>query len=105
QARHRFADQSMRKHMVLEHAPIPQETGHACTGRHHNPDAAKGERTAQAALVPRTRSSHDFAATTVANFGSKSGTRIMNLLVSFRFRSSLRGRCKYLRTSESGSRA
>src|SRR5690242_5663786 len=33
-------------------------------------------------LVPRTRSSHDFAAGTVANFGFKSGTRIIDLLVS-----------------------
>jgi hypothetical protein len=53
-------------------------------------------------LVPRTRSSHDFSASTVANFGFKSGTRIIELLVSFRFRSSLRGRCECLRTSESG---
>jgi multidrug efflux system membrane fusion protein len=34
-------------------------------------------------LVPRTRSSHDFAAGTVANFGFKSGTSIIELLVSF----------------------
>src|SRR5262249_34273950 len=34
-------------------------------------------------LVPRTRSSHDFPAGTVANFGFKSGTRIIELLVSF----------------------
>src|SRR4029077_18602415 len=33
-------------------------------------------------LVPRTRSSHDFAAGTVANFGFKSGTRIIELPVS-----------------------
>ena len=39
-------------------------------------------------LVPRTRSSHHIAAGTVANFGFKSGTRIIELLVSFRFRSS-----------------
>src|SRR5262249_48467210 len=32
----------------------------------------------------------------------KSGTGIIELLVSFRFRSSLRGRCERLRTSESG---
>jgi hypothetical protein len=32
--------------------------------------------------VPRTRSSHDIAASTVANFGFKSGTRIIDLLVS-----------------------
>src|SRR3979411_2400502 len=54
------------------------------------------------ALVPRIRSSHDFARGTVANFGFKSGTRIIMLLVSFRFRSSLRGRGECLRTSESG---
>jgi len=35
------------------------------------------------ALVPRTRSSHDFAAGTFANFGFNNGTRIMMLLVSF----------------------
>ena len=35
------------------------------------------------ALVPRTRSSHHIAASTVANFGFKSGTRIIDLLVSF----------------------
>src|SRR5215467_3586359 len=34
-------------------------------------------------LVPRTRSSHDFSAGTFANFGFKSGTRIIDLLVSF----------------------
>src|SRR5262249_3570668 len=36
-------------------------------------------------LVPRTRSSHEFSfsADTVANFGFQSGTRIMDLLVSF----------------------
>src|SRR5262249_51151135 len=38
--------------------------------------------------VPRTRSSHNFAAGTDANFGFKSGTRIIALLVSLRFRSS-----------------
>ena len=56
----------------------------------------------RARLVPRTRSSHEFAAGTVANFGFKNGTRIIMLLVSFRFRSSLRVRGKCLRTSESG---
>src|ERR1051326_2944573 len=35
------------------------------------------------ALVPRTRSSHHIAAGTGANFGFKSGTRIIALLVSF----------------------
>ena len=45
-------------------------------------------------LVPRTRSSHDFPAGRVANFGSEGGTGIIELLVSFRFRSSLRARCK-----------
>src|ERR1700704_4190180 len=54
------------------------------------------------ALVPRTRSSHDFAAGTVANFGFKRGTRIIMLLVSFRFRSSLRGRGECWQTSEWG---
>jgi S-disulfanyl-L-cysteine oxidoreductase SoxD len=34
-------------------------------------------------LVPRTRSSHDFSAGTDANFGFKSGTSIIDLLVSF----------------------
>ena len=34
-------------------------------------------------LVPRTRSSHDFAAGTFANFGFKSGARIIGWLVSF----------------------
>ena len=36
-----------------------------------------------AALVPRTRSSLEFTVGTVANFGFKSGTRIIELLVSF----------------------
>src|SRR5262245_47755558 len=36
-----------------------------------------------AARVPRTRSSHDFSARTVAKFGFKSGTRIIVLPVSF----------------------
>jgi Na+-translocating ferredoxin:NAD+ oxidoreductase RnfD subunit len=34
-------------------------------------------------IVPRTRSSHDIAAGRVANFGFKSGTRVIDLLVSF----------------------
>src|SRR5689334_14929893 len=34
-------------------------------------------------LVPRTRSSHHIAAGTVANFGFKSGTGIIDFLVSF----------------------
>src|SRR5262249_36160187 len=38
---------------------------------------------ARRCLVPRTRSSHHIAAGTVANFGFKSGTRIIKLLVSF----------------------
>src|SRR5262244_2577060 len=33
-------------------------------------------------VVPRTRSPHDFSTGTVANFGFKSGTRIIDLLVS-----------------------
>src|SRR5262249_39807150 len=40
-----------------------------------------GVRRGVAALVPRTRSSHDFAAGTVANFGFKSGTGMIKLLV------------------------
>jgi drug/metabolite transporter (DMT)-like permease len=36
-----------------------------------------------ARLVPRTRSSHGIAASTVANFGFKSGTRIIKFRVSF----------------------
>ena len=36
-----------------------------------------------AALVPRTRSSQDFSAGTVANFGFKSGTRFIEWPVSF----------------------
>ena len=53
-------------------------------------------------LVPRTRSSHNIAANAVANFGFKSGTRIIDLLVSFD--SEVRtGVCrKVQRTSESG---
>ena len=35
------------------------------------------------ALVPRTRSSHNFAKSSDANFGFKSGTTGMELLVSF----------------------
>ena len=62
----------------------------------------RNPRAQEQVLVPRTRSSHDFSAGTVANFGFKSGTRIIELLVSSRFRSSLRGRCESLRTSESG---
>ncbi len=40
-------------------------------------------RLVRTSLVPRTRSSHHIAADTVANFGFKSGTRFMQLLVSF----------------------
>src|SRR5689334_5726255 len=39
-----------------------------------------------ARLVPRTRSSHDVAAGTVANFGFKSGTKIIAFPVSFSIR-------------------
>src|SRR5262249_34151098 len=41
------------------------------------------QRALPAGLVPRTRSSHHIAAGTVANFGFKSGTRIIAFLVSF----------------------
>src|SRR5262245_12135321 len=44
-------------------------------------------------LVPRTRSSHDFAATTFANLGFKSGTRIIELLVSLDSEVRIRTRC------------
>src|SRR5262244_2665700 len=47
------------------------------------PDQVRGGHFRGHALVPRTRSSHDFSAGTVANFGFKSGTRIIELLVSF----------------------
>ena len=53
-------------------------------------------------LVPRTRSSHDFAAGTVANFGFKSGTRIIDLLVSFSIPKFAQRSLQSLRTSESG---
>src|SRR5262245_44563392 len=61
---------------------------------------------AQGPLVPRTRNSHDFAAGTVANFGFKSGTRIIMLLVSFRSRSSLRGcgKCCELRDRDTSDK-
>src|SRR5262249_42741325 len=42
----------------------------------------------ECALMPRTRSSHTYAASPIANFGFKRGIRIICLLVSFRFRSS-----------------
>jgi hypothetical protein len=44
-----------------------------------------------AALVPRTRSSHILAASPIANFGFKRGTRIVDLLVSLGSRSSPEG--------------
>src|SRR5262249_7098762 len=42
-----------------------------------------GRQIAKLGLVPRTRSSPGVAARSVANFGFKSGTRIIDLLVSF----------------------
>src|SRR5262249_20189798 len=45
-------------------------------------------------LVPRTRSSPNIAAGCVANFGFKSGTRIIELLVSFDSEVRLRACCK-----------
>ena len=53
-------------------------------------------------LVPRTRSSHDIAASAVANFGFESGTRIIELLVSLDSEVRIRGCGEVLRTSESG---
>jgi hypothetical protein len=53
-------------------------------------------------LVPRTRSSHNIAANAVANFGFKSGTRIIDLLVSFDSEVRTRVCRKVQRTSESG---
>jgi|SRR5215472_3169747 len=47
------------------------------------PDQVRGGHFRGHALVPRTRSSHDFSASTFANFGFESGTRIIDLLVSF----------------------
>src|SRR4029079_6496249 len=48
------------------------------------------------AQVPRTRSSRSEAASPTANFGFKRGTRIMDLLVSLRFRSSHESVPRYL---------
>jgi hypothetical protein len=77
---------------------VSRQSGHRFAQCAHVPNSAG----TGCALVPRTRSSHDFSAGTVANFGFKRGTRIIELLVPFRFRSSLGGRCECLRTSESG---
>jgi hypothetical protein len=52
--------------------------------------------------VPRTRSSHTVAASPIANFGFKSGTRIIELLVSLGSEVRMRVCRKHLRTSESG---
>jgi molybdate transport system substrate-binding protein len=56
-------------------------------------------------LVPRTRSSHDFAAGTVANFGFKSGTRIIKLLVSFSIAKFARSQLRMLANFEIGTLA
>jgi hypothetical protein len=48
-----------------------------------DPCSRDNGRQAQDSLVPRRRSSHNIAASAVANFGFKSGTRIIGLLVSF----------------------
>src|SRR5262249_16513104 len=53
-------------------------------------------------LVPRTRSSHRFAEPADANFGFKSGTTSIHLLVSLSIPKFARARPKHLRTSESG---
>jgi len=54
------------------------------------------------APVPRTRSSHKFAEPADANFGFKSGTTRMDLLVSLSIPKFVRARRKCPRTSESG---
>src|SRR5262249_45081883 len=54
------------------------------------------------ALVPRTRSSHGFSAGKFANFGFKSGTRIIDLLVSSSIPKFAQRSLRSLRTSESG---
>ena len=60
------------------------------------------ERRLKGRLVPRTRSSHDLAERAFANFGFKSGTRIMELLVSCDSEVRSRVSRKFGRTSESG---
>src|ERR1700736_4436454 len=53
-------------------------------------------------LVPRNRSSHKFAERSDANFGFRSGTTRIELLVSLSIPKFVRARRKCLRTSESG---
>src|SRR5205807_8830883 len=53
-------------------------------------------------LVPRTRSSYKFVARSDANFGFRSGTTRIELLVSLSIPKFVRARRKCLRTSESG---
>src|ERR1700736_4436452 len=53
-------------------------------------------------LVPRTRSSHKFAERSDANFGFRSGTTRIELLVSLSIPKLVRACRKCLRTSESG---
>ena len=53
-------------------------------------------------LVPRTRSSHKFAERSDANFGFRSGTTRIELLVSLSIPKFVRACRKCLRTSESG---
>jgi hypothetical protein len=45
--------------------------------------------------VPRTRSLHNFAEPTDANFGFKSGTTRIDLLVSLSIPKFVRARCKW----------
>src|SRR5205807_6955151 len=59
---------------------VSQERGR---DRHQGVHRDGARQVAALGLVPRTRSSHHFSAGTVANFGFKSGTRIIDLLVSF----------------------
>ena len=46
-------------------------------------------------LVPRTRSSHKFAGRSDANFGFKSGTTRIDLLVSLSIPKFVRAQCKW----------
>src|SRR5262245_47850986 len=70
--------------------------GIANCARRSGVPAASSRRT----LVPRTRSSHDLAAGAFANFGFKSGTRIIEFLVSLDSEVRIRTRCNLVRTSE-----
>jgi hypothetical protein len=65
--------------------PTRGRVGARCTGGVPKPTefAARADSiSTRPALVPRTRSSHTFATSPIANFGFKRGTRIIELLVS-----------------------